>query len=79
MPRSTPDSSSSVLGPAPGAGWSETLAMRWMGTCRGESAKAQPLERPRPFSAAMRRSSWYPTSTPSRTMSKDWPATPSSS
>ena len=44
MPRSTRPMSSSVLGPS-GAGWRETLAIRWMGTWPGESAYAQPLDR----------------------------------
>jgi hypothetical protein len=53
--------SSSVDGP-PGAGCSDTLAMRCTGTCAGESANAQPLDRDTPsasaFWRAMRRSSW---------------------
>ena len=39
------------------AGCSDTLAIRWIGTCPGESAKAQPLERSSPCRAAIRRSS----------------------
>ncbi len=40
-----------------------------MGTWQGESAKAQPFDRPNPFAAAIRRSSWYPTRIPLRMMS----------
>ena len=43
--------SSSVVGPSPGAGRSETFAIRWIGVCAGESAKAQPLDRPSPSSS----------------------------
>ena len=45
-------------GPSPGAGCNDTLAIRWMGMWSGESAKAQPLDRPDPDSVAMDRSSW---------------------
>ena len=37
---------------------SDTFAMRWIGTCIGESAKAHPFERSNPMAAAMERSSW---------------------
>src|SRR6266540_5169538 len=78
MPRSTPAISSSVDGP-PGAGCSDTFAIRCTGMWPGESAYAQPLERPRPISCAIRRSVWYPTRTPSFTMFQVWVCTPSSS
>ena len=78
IPSSTPAISSLVDGP-PSAGCKDTLAIRCSGMCPGESAKAQPLDRPRPISAAIRRSSWYPDSTPPVIRSHDWPATPSSS
>ena len=57
MPLSTPAMSSAVFGP-PAAGSSDTLAIRCSGMWPGESANAQPLERPKPFSWAIRRSSW---------------------
>jgi hypothetical protein len=34
-----------VLGPS-AAGWRETFAIRWIGMWPGESAYAQPFERP---------------------------------
>src|SRR6516164_2136822 len=45
MPRSTPATRSSVLGPSSPEWASDTLAIRWIGTCIGESANAQPVER----------------------------------
>ncbi len=71
----------------PEAGRSETLAIRWIGMWPGESANAQPFDAP-PLASnpgipamteAIRRSSWYPVSTPSVIRSQDWAATPSSS
>ena len=44
-PRSTWLISPSVSGPS-AAGCSDTLAIRWIGMWPGESAYAQPLERP---------------------------------
>lgn len=56
MPLSTPAMSSAVFG-QPAADSSDTLVIRCSGMCPGESANAQPFDRPKFFSRAIRRSS----------------------